>query len=56
MNRATNFIKLRAYDLCVSDCDEIIETVKNMKEEEIEGDRPYYMKILARCYVKRGAA
>ena len=56
LNRATTFIKMRAFDLCVSDCDELIEYIKNLKEDEIEGDRPYYMKIMARAYLKRGAA
>jgi tetratricopeptide (TPR) repeat protein len=47
---------MRAYDMAVSDCDEIINDIKAMKEEEIEGDRNYWMKLTARAYVKRAAA
>ena len=56
LNRATTFIKMRAFDLAVEDCDELITTIKNLKDEELEGDRPYYMKIMARALLKRGAA
>jgi len=56
LNRATNFIKMRAPELCIQDCNEVIATINGMKDEEIEGDRPYFMKILARAHIKRGAA
>lgn len=56
LNRATTFIKLRAYELCIEDCMEICEQIRNMKEEEFELDKEFYTKIMARAIVKRAAA
>lgn len=56
LNRATTFIRIRAYDACVGDCDDIERQIKNLKDAEREEDNEFYMKMLGRMYLKRGAA
>lgn len=55
LNRATTWLKVRAFENCVADCDDIEAYLKNLKESEREDD-PFYAKMQARLYVKRGAA
>lgn len=56
LNRATCFIRIRAYQGCIGDCDDIETQIKNMKEEEKAQDAEFYAKLLGRAYLKRGAA
>ena len=56
LNRATTFIRMRAYEACVADCDDIEKQIKDLKDAERESDNEFYMKMLGRSYLKRGAA
>lgn len=56
LNRATTYIKIRAYDHAVADCSDIIMQIQNMKEQDLDLDRMFYTKIMARAHVKRAAA
>lgn len=56
LNRATCFIKLRAFECAVEDCNDIETQIKKLKEEEFELDKEFYTKIMARATVKRAAA
>lgn len=56
LNRATTFIRMRAYEACVKDCDDIELQIKGLKDAEREEDADFYGKMLARAYLKRGAA
>jgi len=55
LNRATTFLKMRRFENCVEDLDEIIKRVGEVKESEREAD-PFYSIILSRALVKKGAA
>lgn len=55
LNWATTFIKMRKFENCIEDCDDIIKKISDVKEEEKQDD-PFYIKVLARAYVKWGAA
>lgn len=54
LNRATTWIRIKAYENCILDCIDIENQIKALKESEREDE--FYSKILARLYVKRGAA
>lgn len=56
LNRATCFIKTRAFKLCIDDINDIVAQIAGLKSEEREGDKEFYDKIMARSLVKRGAA
>jgi dyslexia susceptibility 1 candidate gene 1 protein len=56
LNRATCYIMVRGFALCVEDCDDIVKQINGMKKEELESDQEFYDKIMARTLVKRGAA
>ena len=56
LNRATTFIKLRAYEACIDDCNDIVNQIQKLKEEEFQLDQSFYTKIMARTLVKRAAA
>lgn len=56
LNRATTFIKMRGFDQCIADCDDIESQIKALKREEFESDQEFYTKIMARALVKRAAA
>jgi tetratricopeptide (TPR) repeat protein len=56
LNRATCFIKIRQYRAAGEDCDDIIAAIAKLKEEVINDDRTFYMKLLARAHTKRAAA
>jgi hypothetical protein len=54
LNRATTWLKVRAFIHCVDDCNDIETYIQGLKEAEREDD--FYTKMMARLYVKRGAA
>lgn len=54
LNRATTWLKVRMFHHCVADCDDIENLINALKESE--RDDPFYHKLLARLFVKRGAA
>lgn len=56
LNRATCYIKVRTFILCVEDVNEIVQIIRTMKPEVREADQEFYDKIMARALVKRGAA
>lgn len=56
LNRATCFIKTRAFDHCVSDLTDIVTQIRGLKPDVREQDKDFYTKIMARALVKRGAA
>lgn len=56
LNRATTFIKLRAFIAAADDCSDIVKQIEALKNEEYEPDKNFYDKIMARALVKRGAA
>ena len=56
LNRATTFIKLRAFVACVDDCSDIVTQIEGLKHEEYQTDKLFYDRIMARALVKRGAA
>lgn len=56
LNRATTFIRMRAYQACVGDCNDIETHVNALKDAEREEDSEFYTKIMGRTYLKRGAA
>lgn len=56
LNRATCFIKLRAFEQAVEDCNDITNQIGKLKEEVFEEDKDFYTKIMARAIVKRAGA
>lgn len=56
LNRATCFIKLRAFEAAVEDCNDISAQIEKLKDEEFQLDKDFYTKIMARSTVKRAAA
>jgi len=56
LNRASCFIKLRAFVAAVDDCTDIVKQLEGIKKEEYESDRMFYDKIMCRALVKRGAS
>jgi tetratricopeptide (TPR) repeat protein len=55
LNRATTFIRMRAFEQAVEDCNDIIAQILKLKDDVFELDKDFYTKILARTYVKRAA-
>jgi dyslexia susceptibility 1 candidate gene 1 protein len=53
LNRATCYLKLRAYKNCIQDCDRIEELLDKQKKDE---DPEFYDKMGMRAYVKKAAA
>eukprot|EP01022_Parablepharisma_sp_SALTPOND_P000843 TRINITY_DN105134_c2_g1_i1.p2 TRINITY_DN105134_c2_g1~~TRINITY_DN105134_c2_g1_i1.p2 ORF type:complete len:748 (+),score=145.54 TRINITY_DN105134_c2_g1_i1:9608-11851(+) len=53
LNRATCYLKVRAYKNCISDCEKIEELVEKQKKED---DPEFYEKLIMRSYVKKAAA
>lgn len=56
LNRATSYIKTRAFSQCVLDTTDIVTQIRGLKPEVHEQDKDFYTKIMARALVKRGAA
>lgn len=56
INRATAFIKVRAFTLCIDDLTDAFKQIEDMKKEEREADQEFYDKMIARSLVKRGAS
>lgn len=56
LNRASTFLKMRWFQACVDECDDIQRMVDTLPEAEKVDDRVYYTKIVGRNYLKRGAA
>lgn len=56
LNRATTYIKIRGFEQCIDDVNDIVTQIQKLKENEFELDRPFYVKIMARAIVKRAAA
>ena len=54
LNRATTWLKVRQFLHCIADCNDIENQILALKETEREDE--FYEKMLARMYVKRGAA
>ena len=54
LNRATTWLRVRAFDNCIADCEEIENQINALKEEEKQDE--FYYKILARSLIKKGAA
>lgn len=54
LNRATTWIRVRAFDNCIADCNDIENQILALKESEREDE--FYGRLLARLYVKRGAS
>jgi tetratricopeptide (TPR) repeat protein len=54
INRATTWLKVRAFTHCIEDCNDIETQILALKESEREDE--FYQKMLARMHVKRGAA
>lgn len=54
LNRATTWIRIKAFENCIADCTDIENQINALKEAE--RDDEFYSKMLARLYVKRGAA
>lgn len=52
-NRATTWLKVRSFEHCVADCDDIENHIMGLKEDERTDE--FYQKMLARLLVKRGA-
>ena len=53
LNRATCYLKLRAYKNCVGDCEKIESLFEKQKKDD---DMEFYEKAVMRSYVKKGAA
>jgi len=53
LNRATCYLKLRAYKNCIQDCEKIEELLDKQKKDE---DPEFYEKVVMRAYVKKAAA
>mmetsp|Transcript_36900 Transcript_36900/g.56494 ORF Transcript_36900/g.56494 Transcript_36900/m.56494 type:complete len:394 (+) Transcript_36900:815-1996(+) len=56
LNRATTFIRMRWFPAAVDECDDIEKMVNAIPEKERQEDQDYYLKMLARSFLKRGAA
>ena len=56
LNRATCFIRMRAFVAAIDDCNDIVKQIEQVKPEEYESDKVFYDRIMARALVKRGAA
>jgi len=56
LNRASCFIKLRAFVPAVDDCSDILNKIEKLKPEEYQSDKMFYDKLVVRALVKRGAA
>ena len=56
LNRATTFIRIRAFVAAVDDCTDIVKQIEALKPEEYESDKGFYDKIMTRALVKRGAS
>ena len=54
LNRATTWLKVRCFENCIEDCQDIETYINGIKEEEREGDE-FYSRMLARTYLKKGA-
>lgn len=54
LNRATTWIKIRQFENCIEDCNDIENQINALKESEREDE--FYSKMQARIYLKRGAA
>eukprot|EP00826_Nyctotherus_ovalis_P019980 TRINITY_DN16232_c0_g1_i7.p1 TRINITY_DN16232_c0_g1~~TRINITY_DN16232_c0_g1_i7.p1 ORF type:complete len:668 (-),score=237.84 TRINITY_DN16232_c0_g1_i7:135-2138(-) len=53
LNRATCYLKVRAYKNCIQDCDKIEELLGKQKKDD---DAEFYEKMAMRAYVKKAAA
>jgi len=53
LNRATCYLKLRAYKNCVTDCEKIEEILNKTNKDE---DPEFYDKMALRSYIKKAAA
>jgi dyslexia susceptibility 1 candidate gene 1 protein len=53
LNRATTWLKIRAFQNCVLDCQDIEDQLAKLPDSEKEDD--FYPKLQARLLVKRGA-
>jgi len=54
LNRATTWLKVRCFENCIEDCEDIETFILNLKEEERDGDA-FYQRMLARAFLKKGA-
>lgn len=54
LNRATTWIKVRCYENCVEDCQDIQTYVNALKAEEREND-DFYVRMMGRSFLKMGA-
>ena len=54
LNRATTWLKVRCFENCVEDCQDIQTYINALKAEEREND-DFYVRMMARSYLKMGA-
>ena len=56
LNRATVFMRMRTFQAAIEEFNVLEQQLKALDSKEVEGDQLFYDKMLARTYLKRGAA
>ncbi len=54
LNRASTWLKVRCFENCVEDCQDIQSFINGLKAEEREND-DFYIRMMGRSFLKMGA-
>ena len=56
LNRGTTFLRMRHFQACIDEMNDIFMLISNVASKEREEDLQYYEKMESRAYLKRAAA